>query len=115
MKHYKLSEVPEEQVTDLFSRRFFTGENITMAFLHLKAGCEVPTHQHESEQFSYVVSGSFRFQIGAEEVIVKSGELVQIPPQVPHSAIALEDTQGIDIFSPIRLDWLQGTDDYLRK
>ncbi len=115
MQHHKLHEIHEEQVTDLFSRRFFTGENITMAFLHLKAGCVVPLHHHESEQFSYVVSGCFRFQIGNEEVIVKSGELVQIPPNVPHSAVAVEDTHGIDVFSPIRRDWIDGSDDYLRK
>ena len=115
MQLHKLQEIPEEQVTELFSRKFFSGENITMAFLHLKSGCVVPLHHHESEQFSYVISGSFRFQIGGEEVIVKSGELVQIPPNVPHSAVALEDTHGIDVFSPTRTDWIDGSDDYLRK
>jgi hypothetical protein len=39
MKHYKLREIPEENVTDLFSRRFFTGENITFAFITMKKGC----------------------------------------------------------------------------
>ena len=115
MQHHKLHEIQAEQVTELFSRKFFTGENITMAFLNLKAGCIVPLHHHESEQFSYVVTGSFQFQIGGEEVIVKAGELVQIPPNVPHSAVALEDTSGIDVFSPIRKDWMDGSDDYLRK
>jgi quercetin dioxygenase-like cupin family protein len=115
MKHHKLHEIPEEHVTELFSRRFFSGENITMAFLNLKAGCVVPLHHHESEQFSYVISGCFRFQIGDEEILLKSGELVQIPPNVPHSAVALEDTSGIDVFSPIRKDWEDGTDNYLRK
>jgi quercetin dioxygenase-like cupin family protein len=115
MKHHKLHEIPEEHVTELFSRRFFSGENITIAFLNLKAGCVVPLHHHESEQFSYVISGCFRFQIGDEEILLKSGELVQIPPNVPHSAVALEDTSGIDVFSPIRKDWEDGTDNYLRK
>ncbi len=115
MQLHKLQEIPAEQVTELFSRKFFSGENITMAFLNLKSGCVVPLHHHESEQFSYVIAGSFRFQIGGEEVIVKSGELVQIPPNIPHSAVALEDTQGIDVFSPTRQDWIDGTDSYLRK
>jgi quercetin dioxygenase-like cupin family protein len=115
MKHHRLSEIPEEQVTSLFSRRFFTGDKITMAFLTLKEGCVVPEHQHDSEQFSYIISGALRFVIGGEEVIVRSGEMVEIPSHVPHSAVAIETTTGIDVFSPIRRDWVDGTDDYLKR
>jgi quercetin dioxygenase-like cupin family protein len=115
MKHHKLHEVPVEQVTDLFSRQFFTGEKITIAFLNIKAGCVVPTHSHESEQFSYITSGALHFKIGGEEVTVRAGEMMEIPSNLPHSAVALEDTTGIDVFSPIRSDWLDGTDDYLRR
>lgn len=115
MKHHKLHDTPEERMSDLFSRRFFTGEKITMAFLTIKSGCAVPEHAHESEQFSYVVSGAMRFQIGGEEVTVRGGELVEIPSNVPHSAVALEDTTAIDVFSPIRQDWLDGSDNYLRR
>ena len=115
MKHHKLNEVPVEQVTDLFSRQFFTGEKITIAFLTIKAGCDVPTHSHESEQFSYIISGALHFKIGGEEITVRAGEMMEIPSHLPHSAVALEDTTGIDVFSPIRSDWLDGTDDYLRR
>ncbi|HEX4945860.1 MAG TPA: cupin domain-containing protein [Blastocatellia bacterium] len=115
MKHHKLNEVPVEHVTDLFSRQFFTGEKITMAFLTIKQGCVVPTHSHDSEQFSYIISGALHFNIGGEEVTVRAGELVEIPSHVPHSAVATEDTTGIDVFSPIRADWRDGTDDYLRR
>jgi quercetin dioxygenase-like cupin family protein len=115
MNHYKLKEVPEEIVSDLFSRRFFTGEKITLAFLSIKKDCVVPLHHHESEQFSYCISGSMRFRIGDEEVVLNSGEIVQIPSNVPHQAIAIEDFTGIDVFSPIREDWRDGTDDYLRR
>lgn len=115
MKHHSLHETPVEQVTDLFARQFFTGEKITMAFLTIKTGCVVPTHSHESEQFSYVITGALQFRIGDEDVIVRAGELVQIPSNIPHSAVAIEETTGIDVFSPIRIDWRDGTDDYLRK
>lgn len=115
MKHHKLQEVPVEQVTDLFSRQFFTGEKITIAFLTIKAGCTVPTHSHESEQFSYITSGALQFNIEGQDIIVRAGEMMELPANLPHSAIALEDTTGIDVFSPIRSDWLDGTDDYLRR
>jgi quercetin dioxygenase-like cupin family protein len=50
-----------------------------------------------------------------EECIVRAGEVLVIPSQVPHQAEALEDTLDLDVFSPPRQDWLDGTDDYLRK
>jgi unsaturated pyranuronate lyase len=115
MKHYKLQEIPEENVTDLFARRFFTGKQITLAFLNMKKGCVVPEHYHESEQFSHILTGSMRFIIGGDELILRAGEVVEIPSNVPHSAEVLEDTTGIDVFSPIRHDWVDGTDDYLRR
>lgn len=115
MKHHKLNEVPVEHVTNLFSRQFFTGEKITMAFLTLKKGCVVPEHHHESEQFSYIISGALKFAINGNEVIVRGGEIMEIPSNVPHSAIAIEDTTGIDVFSPIRADWVDGSDAYLRQ
>jgi quercetin dioxygenase-like cupin family protein len=115
MDHYKLREIDEEWVTPLFGRRFFTGEHVTFAFLTLKTGCIVPEHSHESEQFSYVATGALRFTIGSKTVTVCGGEMVRIPPFVPHSAVAIEDMTGIDVFSPIRKDWAEGSDDYLRK
>lgn len=114
MKHHILDEIPEEHVTDLFSRKFFTGKNITLAFINLKKGCLVPRHQHESEQFSYCISGELRFLVDGREVVLRSGEILEIPSNVPHEAVATEDFTGIDVFSPIRKDWAEGTDDYLR-
>lgn len=115
MKHHKLKETPEENVTDLFSRRFFTGEKVTFAFINMKKGCVVPQHHHDSEQFSYCISGSLHFVIGGEKIVLNAGELLEIPSNVPHEAVATEDFSGIDIFSPIRKDWVEGSDDYLRR
>lgn len=115
MKHHKLDEIPVEHVTDLFSRRFFTGEKITMAFLTIKKGAVVPLHSHESEQFSYCISGALRFVIGGQEIMLRANEMVEIPSHVPHEAVATEDFTGIDVFAPIRADWANGTDDYLRQ
>lgn len=114
MKHYVLNEIPEEHVTDVFSRKFFSGDKITLAFINIKRGCAVPQHQHDSEQFSYCISGSLQFVIGGENLHLKAGELVIIPSNVPHEAMATEDFTGIDVFSPIRIDWIEGSDDYLR-
>ncbi|MFZ4627733.1 MAG: cupin domain-containing protein [Blastocatellia bacterium] len=115
IQHHRVTELPEERVTDLFGRKFFNGEQITLAFLTIAEGGIVPRHEHESEQFSYCISGCLRFQIGDEEVILRAGELVQIPAWVPHEAVVIEDYTGFDVFSPPRRDWIEGTDDYLRR
>jgi quercetin dioxygenase-like cupin family protein len=47
-------------------------------------------------------------------VTVRAGEVLCIPPDVPHEALALEDTVDLDVFNPPRRDWIEGTDAYLR-
>jgi quercetin dioxygenase-like cupin family protein len=116
----KLSTVdaqPWEVVNPSLERRLVTGERIMLAFLHLRRGCQVPRHSHHNEQLSYVIEGRLRFLVGPEqeEVVVGPGQVLFLPGHLPHSAEALEDTRGIDVFSPPRQDWLDGTDDYLRR
>ena len=84
--------------------------------LGVKEGSVVPRHHHHNEQITYVLDGALRFQLGAngEQVVtVRSGEVLTIPPNLPHSAEALEDTLDVDIFDPPRQDWLDGNDAYL--
>ena len=115
MKLYKWDEMPEEHVHDLFSRRFISGEQMTMARIFLRKGCLVPKHNHESEQLTTVFTGALKFLIDESEIVVRAGETLLIPAFVYHSAEAIEDTDEMDVFAPIRVDWIQGTDDYLRR
>jgi unsaturated pyranuronate lyase len=111
---YNWSKLPEDQITDLLTRRYISGERVTLARFFLKKGCVVPTHSHDNEQMSTVLTGSLKFVVGGTEVIVSSGETLHIPPHTPHSAEALDDTDALDAFSPIRGDWIEGRDQYLR-
>jgi quercetin dioxygenase-like cupin family protein len=89
-----------------------------IAHVYFKEGDDVPLHKHENEQLTYILSGALKFWFGAEgedEIIVRAGEVVVIPSNVPHRALALEDTLDVDVFNPPRQDWLSGTDAYLRK
>jgi len=110
--------MPREQVSDQLSRRLITGDRMMLAHVYLDKGCIVPKHSHENEQLTYILEGALRFEIGedgAEEIIVRAGEVLHIPSNVPHKAEALEDTLDVDIFSPPRQDWLDQTDSYLRR
>ena len=83
------------------------------------AGHGFPTHSHrDMEIITYILEGALRFWIGDDEsevIDVRAGEVLHIPSFVKHKAEALEDTVDVDVFSPPRQDWLDKTDDYLRK
>ena len=118
VRFFRWEDMPRERVTDMLDRRLITGERMMLAHVYLKKGCIVPQHSHENEQITYILEGALRFWIGedgAQEVIVRAGEVLTIPSNVVHKAEALEDTLDVDIFSPPRQDWLNHTDSYFHK
>jgi quercetin dioxygenase-like cupin family protein len=96
------------------SRRLAVGENEMLGWVAMKKGAVVPAHRHLSEQITFILKGALKFTIHGENYTVRSGEVLVIPPNVIHEAVALEDTDDFDCFSPLREDWLAGTDRYLR-
>jgi len=115
---YRWEDMPRERVSDQLERRLITGNRMMLTHVYLEKDCIVPRHSHENEQLTYVLDGALHFWIGeegTEEVTVRAGEVLVIPPNVFHKAEALEDTLDVDIFSPPRQDWLDKTDDYLRQ
>jgi quercetin dioxygenase-like cupin family protein len=114
---HRWEDIPREKLNDLLDRRLVTGERIMLAHVYLKRGCVVPKHSHENEQLTYILQGALQFWLGEEqkeEVVVRAGEVLVIPSNLPHKALALEDTLDVDIFCPPRQDWLDKTDAYLR-
>lgn len=115
MSLYSLSEIPEERVKDRLYRKLIVGKRLMLAQIILKKGCSVVSHKHKSEQITFVIEGLLEFTLPDGKVRVGKGQVLVIPSNLEHSAMALEDTLEFDIFSPIREDWLTGKDDYLRK
>jgi quercetin dioxygenase-like cupin family protein len=113
------NDVPAEPMNPLLTRQIITGAQAMISRIQLKQGCVVPRHSHANEQLAFVAEGAMRFSLGeegsAEDVIVRAGEVLVIPGNLPHSAEALEDTINFDIFAPPREDWLRGDDAYLRQ
>jgi|SRR5579875_185371 quercetin dioxygenase-like cupin family protein len=114
-KFHSWDSVPLETLSDVISRKVISGEKAMVAQVFLKKDAVVPEHHHESEQITYIVEGALKFDIEGRQVIVRAGEVLHIPSNVPHRAVALEDTVDLDIFSPIRADWLSKDDAYLRR
>ena len=114
VKHIRWDEIPTESVNPLFDRQLVVGDQIMVARIFLKKGCVVPLHSHFNEQLTHIQKGALHFTINGQEITVRPGEFLCIPPNVPHTAVALEDTVDVDIFTPPRADWINKTDQYLR-
>ncbi len=85
-----------------------------LARILLKKGCVVPLHSHHNEQVSYVLEGALKFWVDDRELTVSAGEVLAIPPHMPHKVEAAVDSVSLDIFYPPRQDWIDKTDVYLR-
>jgi quercetin dioxygenase-like cupin family protein len=103
---HRWDEIALEKVTEMVSRKIVTGEREMLAQVYLKRGCLVPMHSHESEQMTYVLQGALRFLIAGDDITVREGEVLHIPAGLAHQAEALEDTFELDVFSPVRQEWL---------
>ena len=115
--HYRWDDLPKETLKPDLERRLIPAERMTLGHVYLQKGCIVPKHEHENEQLTYILEGCLRFRLGedgSEVVDVHAGEVLHIPPHLPHSAEAMEDTLDVDVFSPPRADWFDGSDAYLR-
>lgn len=113
--HHRWNDITAEQLTPAISRRYLTADRVTIARFELKRGGVVPMHAHENEQVSIVMDGALRFRVDGRETVVRSGEVMQIPPNVPHEVEVIDDTLVFDVFSPIRQDWIDKTDTYFRR
>ena len=114
MEHYTWDEMEKEVLSPTIARKIITGEKAMVSQVFLAKGAVVPEHHHESEQITYILEGALEFEIAGEKILVGKGQVLRIPSDVPHMAVALEDTLDLDIFSPIRHDWLKKDDAYLR-
>jgi quercetin dioxygenase-like cupin family protein len=114
LQHIAWNKIPIEELTPYLGRQFIVGTNIMVSRVLMKKGCIVPLHKHVNEQFTYILAGALKFWIDGQEIVVRTGEALTIPSNMPHQAEALEDTVDLDIFNPPRQDWINKTDQYLR-
>ena len=89
---YRWDELPLDKVTEMVARKAIVGARQTLVQSYLKAGAIVPLHRHQDEQMIYVLQGALKMLAGDEAATVREGEVLLVPPGVPHQAEALDDT-----------------------
>ena len=113
-RHLSWKNIAREAMTPLITRQYVSGANSTVAHFELQAGSVVPEHAHENEQICVVTAGALKFTMSGADYVIRAGELLVIPPNIPHRAEAVERTICFDFFSPPRADWAANNDAYLR-
>ena len=114
MRLHSWDQVAIEELSETVARRVIHSERMTTARIHLRKGAVVPRHSHESEQISHILEGAVLFRFDDRTVTAKAGDLVEIASHEPHRVEALEDSLAMDVFQPVRQDWVRGDDGYLR-
>lgn len=115
MKRHSWKEIEREQLSEKVARQVIHAERITVARIYLSKGAVVPRHSHENEQVTLLDSGRLRFSFDGGDMLLEAGQAMQIPPNAPHGVEALEDSAAVDLFVPVRQDWVRGDDSYLRR
>jgi len=114
MKYTRWKDVELEHLNPQIGRQMVVGDQIMVARVLLAKGAHVPLHSHHNEQVTYILEGALKFAIDGKEIVVRAGEVLCIPRNMPHEAWAEEDTVDLDVFTPPREDWLSKNDAYLR-
>lgn len=103
---HTFDELPVDRPMPLISRRRVIGEHMMVSDVRLDRGFTLASHEHPNEQFIVLLSGRCRFGVGREGtpahrvVEVAAGQVLVVPPNEPHSCVAIEDTHILDLFSP---------------
>ena len=108
-KHLNWSNIPIERPSEGIERQMIVGDKIMICRFRFTPFLVTPEHSHPHEQMSIVVSGRVRFFIEGEERIASPGDVLHFPSGCWHGATMMdEEVVLIDIFSPLREDFLNG-------
>jgi quercetin dioxygenase-like cupin family protein len=105
MRYYRAADTPLHEAFPGVRARVVHGGAMTLARWDLPAGTKLPPHEHLHEQILHVVSGALQVTVAGRSRRVGPGDTVVIPPRVPHAIEALERTQALDVFHPVRSDY----------
>ncbi len=107
MTFINLDDLKELELAPGIRARIINCESMSISYVTLDAGADLPEHSHPNEQIVNVTSGELELTVKGEARILKPGVVEVLPPNVPHGGRALTDCTVIDVFHPVREDWLK--------
>jgi quercetin dioxygenase-like cupin family protein len=101
----EISNLPQNEIKEGFKARFVHTENLTLGYWDVVEGAVLPMHSHFHEQITQVLEGEFELTVGEQTQVYRLGQIVVIPPHIPHGGKALTECKLFDIFCPVREDY----------
>ena len=101
-----IAQIPTKPLIEGYEAHFVHTNSATFSHVRAKAGSLLPTHAHPHEQVSYVLEGEFELTVDGVAYKLVPGQLFVIPSNIPHSGIAITDAYILDVFTPVREDYL---------
>lgn len=114
VNHFSMDTLKWEKMADKVYRKYAYGSSMTVAYLKLLKGAFIPMHNHPYEQATHILEGKVEVEMQGKKYVVSKGDVLIIPANIPHSFTALEETLDMDIFSPIRMDWINNKATYFK-
>ncbi len=105
MAFENLENIEERELVPGFRVKFVHGDTMTFAYWNIDAGARLPEHSHPHEQVANPIEGEFELTVGGESKVIRAGDVVVIPGNVPHSGRAVTDCRILDVFHPVREDY----------
>jgi quercetin dioxygenase-like cupin family protein len=106
MTFVDLNNLKEYELAKGVRARIINCESMSISYVTLDAGVDMPEHKHVNEQVVNVIEGELELTVNGEPRVLKPGVVEVLPPNVPHGAKALTDCRVIDVFHPVREDWV---------
>ena len=101
----KIKDIPSKEIIKGITGHYVHGSGMTFGYVEIKAGSNLPVHQHVHEQITYILDGHLDMVIGGKPCSLKAGMYYVIPSNTPHGATAPVDCKVIDVFNPVREDY----------
>ena len=103
--YINLDQQEEKELVPGFHVKFVHTSNMTFAYWRIEEGAALPDHSHHHEQVVNLIEGEFEFTLDGETRNLKPGEIIVVPPNVPHCGKAVTPCRIIDVFHPAREDY----------
>jgi quercetin dioxygenase-like cupin family protein len=107
MPFLNLNNVPVTDIIEGYHAQFVHTNSMTFSFINVDANSALPLHSHPHEQVSQVIEGKFQLIVNGEIRVLEPGDIAVIPSNTPHSGFAITNCKLLDVFNPVREDYLQ--------
>lgn len=112
---YRIESLPPFEISRGFVAKMIHTDRVTLAYVDVEAGAELPEHSHPQEQVTTLLEGQFEFVLGGQTMLLEPGVAVVIPSNIKHAGRAITACRILDVFQPVREDFKSGIVAYARK